>query len=144
MKSVINLPACSSSLRASYISPPLGNSLSHLSSLVSLCCTNPTPSSSYAFTSQTSSLRYISLSGSYRLLSVASPPPISQSNSQCLVLLQAGRRAGSSWGQSTGGTHCLQPPSAEVIFSSQSGSRTLHPCNPVSRPKDSKLTDYVD
>lgn len=39
---------------------------------------------------------------SYCLLSVASlppPPPISQSNSQCRVLLWVGRRAGSSWGR---------------------------------------------
>lgn len=47
-------------------------------------------------------------------------------------------------GEGTGGTDCLQLPEAEVIFSSRSGSRPPHRCNPVSRPYDLWLSDYVD
>lgn len=75
---------------------------------------------------------------SYSVLSFASPPPASQSNSQFLLLQSAGRRAGSSWGK-----HGRHLPRDEVIFSSLSSSHPLHPRNPFSQPKDSKLTDYL-
>lgn len=77
------------------------------------------------------------------------PPAISQCNSECLLLLReesrSGRREGrAAAGEVTGAVDCHQPPGAEVIFSSQSRSRPLYPCNPVSQPEGSALADYVD
>lgn len=77
------------------------------------------------------------------------PPAISQCNSGCLLLLReegrnGGREGRAAAGEVTGGADCHQPPGAEVILSSHSPSRPLYPCNPVSQPEDTELTDYVD
>lgn len=130
-----------------------------ISHLFSLCCTNPTPSSFY-----------LSNNLSLLNLTVSTPPPSTSACSHphvwlipaCFLSYRRRRRhqshslIASVWcrcgqgggqaaaGEGAGGTGCLQPPGAEVIFSSRSGSRPLHACNPVSRPEDSELTDYVD
>lgn len=112
----------------------------------------------YAFTSQTTSLHYVSSYSPSIFPCLFSPPCLAhtacflshrchhQSHSLiasvwCCCGWEGGQAAA---GEGTGGTDCHHPPGAEVIFSSRSGSRHLHPCNPVSRPEDSKSTDYVD